>query len=195
MGHPLEVPEDRLPGRRALLKRGLFAGAVLLVAPRRLLAAVPVGSPAGPARALSFLNAHTGERLEATYFRAGEYQPDGLRAIDHVLRDHRTGEAKAVDRGLLDLLHTLRGELGTAEPFHVISGYRSPGTNARLAARSRGGVARHSLHMKGMAIDIQLPGVRLAVLREAALGMKAGGVGYYPDLGFVHLDVGRVRRW
>jgi uncharacterized protein YcbK (DUF882 family) len=189
MSRAAENADDRLHGRRDVLKWGLAAGAALLL-PRSVLASV-----ASPDRSLSFVNTHTGERLEATYFSAGSYDEDGLRAIDHILGDFRTGEVRPIDHGLLDLLHSLRGEIGTSEPFHVISGYRSPKTNASLVAHSHGGVARHSLHMKGLAIDIRVPGLRLATLCEAALDMRRGGVGYYPDLGFVHVDVGRVRRW
>jgi uncharacterized protein YcbK (DUF882 family) len=111
-----------------------------------------------------------------------------------VLRDHRTDEVAEMDPRLLDLLFNLQGKLGASTPFHVISGYRSPRSNAMLVAKG-GGVAKKSLHMQGKAIDIRLPGRELADLRKAALGLKAGGVGYYPKSDFVHVDVGRVRHW
>jgi uncharacterized protein YcbK (DUF882 family) len=114
--------------------------------------------------------------------------------INHILRDHRTGEIKPIDPDLLDLLHALRTRLGTQRPFHVISGYRSPCTNEQLRSRSRG-VARKSMHLFGKAVDIRIPGHDLADLRQAALAEQAGGVGYYPRPGFVHVDVGRVRFW
>lgn len=193
MGIPDVQPPAADPspvGRRSVLRLGLAAGASLLL-PRAVSAAV---SPAAD-RMLSFVNVHTGERIEARFWSAGNYDPAALAAIDHLLRDHRTGEVKAVDRDLLGLLVDLRRELGTEEPFHVISGYRSPRTNAMLVARSGGGVARHSLHLEARAIDVRLPGVRLGTLREAALDLRRGGVGFYPDLGFVHVDTGRVRRW
>jgi uncharacterized protein YcbK (DUF882 family) len=149
---------------------------------------------AGDPRSLGFLNIHTGERLSAVYWADGGYLPDALAEIDQLLRDYRTGEVKPIDRNLLDLLHLLRSKLDSSAPFHVISGYRSPTTNKMLAKRS-GGVARKSLHMRGMAIDMNLPGRDLAALHRAARSLQLGGVGYYPKPGFVHLDVGRVRYW
>jgi uncharacterized protein YcbK (DUF882 family) len=110
------------------------------------------------------------------------------------LRDHRTGEAAQIDRRLLDLLHNLVTALNAAEPIQIISGFRSAQTNALLASASSG-VARKSLHMQGKAVDIRIPGVRLAVLREAAMSLRGGGVGFYPQSRFVHVDVGRVRYW
>jgi len=117
-----------------------------------------------------------------------------LREVARVLRDHRTGIEGAIDPKLLDLLHALRAVLGTSRAFQVISGYRSPATNQMLAASSRG-VARDSLHTRGMAIDIRIPGVALEHLRDAAMRLKGGGVGYYAQSNFVHVDVGRVRSW
>jgi uncharacterized protein YcbK (DUF882 family) len=158
---------------------------------------------AAPAAALTFENAprrlgfqctHTGERIETEYWADGRYLPDATAAIDHVLRDFRTGEVHPIDPSLLDLLYSLRSNLGSREPFHVISGYRSPKTNAALHAKSSG-VATKSLHMQGMAIDIRLPGCKIAELHRSALALQAGGVGYYPASDFVHVDVGRVRRW
>jgi uncharacterized protein YcbK (DUF882 family) len=150
-----------------------------------------------PERVLSFFNTHTGERLKATYCQGGEFQPDALRDVNYILRDFRANEIKPIDTRVLDLLHELGGTLETDQPFHIISGYRSAQTNAML--RERGGastgVAAHSLHMEGQAIDIRVPGVKLDQLREAARSLKIGGVGFYPDLNFVHVDVGRVRYW
>jgi len=147
-----------------------------------------------PRRKLNFLNLHTGERAQVFYWADGKYQREALRRINIVLRDHRTDDVAAMDRRLLDLLYVLQRKLGSAEPFHVISGYRSPRSNAVLAASS-GGVAKKSLHMQGMAIDIRLPDRKLADVRQVALALGGGGVGYYPRSDFVHLDVGRVRRW
>ena len=147
-----------------------------------------------PARTLSFENLHTGEKLNLEYWAGGQYVPQALTSINYLLRDYRSGEVHPIRPDLLDLLHVLHGQLGSAKPFEVISGYRSPGTNAKLHQRSNG-VAAHSLHMDGMAIDIRLPDRQLADLHKAALAMRAGGVGYYPSLDFVHVDVGRVRRW
>jgi uncharacterized protein YcbK (DUF882 family) len=145
-------------------------------------------------RALSFDNLHTGEKLKIDYWVEGRYVPDALKDIDHLLRDFRNGKVHRIDPKLLDLLNHLHRKLGSNAPFEVISGYRSPATNAMLHARSRG-VATHSLHMKGMAIDIRVPDRNLKDLHETALAMRAGGVGYYTKLDFVHVDVGRVRHW
>lgn len=177
--------------RRRLLAGGLAAAAVVAWGGTAARAAVP---KAAAPRRLAFENLHTGEHLSATYWHGGRYDGDALAAIDRVLRDHRTGEVAPIDRRLLDLLHRLHAAMGSAAPFQVISGYRSPTTNAALAARS-GGVARKSFHMQGMAIDIRLPGRPLSRVRDAALRMKAGGVGYYEKSDFVHVDVGPVRWW
>lgn len=144
---------------------------------------------------LAFVNTHTGERLDVVYREGPLYLSDALAEIDRVLRDHRSGDVHEIDRDLLDQLTRLQRLLDVGKrPFHVISGYRSPKTNAMLAARS-GGVATRSLHLQGRAIDIRMPGVELPMLHRAALSMQAGGVGYYARSDFVHLDTGRVRRW
>lgn len=145
-------------------------------------------------RTLSLFNLHTGEKLRATYFESGEYVPDALEAMNHLLRDFRTGDIHPIAPSLLDLVTTLQSRVEATQTVHVISGYRSPFTNAALHERSRG-VATHSLHMKGQAMDIRIPGVELAHLRNAALDLQRGGVGYYPASDFVHVDIGRVRRW
>ncbi len=146
------------------------------------------------ARALAFVNTHTNERFNDAYWRAGSYVPDALAAINTVMRDHRTGEVYAMDPNLLDLLHRLHGLVEASAPFQIISGYRSPATNAALTERSSG-VATGSLHMQGKAIDIRIPGIALTHLRDTAIGMQAGGVGYYEESNFIHVDTGRVRRW
>lgn len=146
------------------------------------------------ARNLSFDNLHTGEKVKVDYWVEGDYIPGALAEIDRVLRDFRTGDVHPIEPKLLDLLALLRARLETAEPLSVISGYRSPKTNAALHEASSG-VASQSLHMKGMAIDIRVPGRALAAVHTTALDMRAGGVGYYPKSNFVHVDVGRVRKW
>ncbi|MDT3678244.1 MAG: DUF882 domain-containing protein [Burkholderiaceae bacterium] len=144
---------------------------------------------------LAFVNTHTGESLDVVYREGPRYLGDALAEIDRVLRDHRSGDVHEIDRALLDQLEQLRARLDVGKrPFHVISGYRSPRTNAMLAARSSG-VASQSLHLQGRAIDIRMPGVELTALHRAALSMQIGGVGYYARSDFVHLDTGRVRRW
>jgi uncharacterized protein YcbK (DUF882 family) len=176
------------------LKRRQFilgAGAVLAAAPfSASLAAVD----AKGVRSLSFDNLHTGESLAVDYWTDGRYVPDALQTINHLLRDYRNGEVHPIEPKLLDLLAALRANLDTSKPFEVISGYRSPATNAMLHAE-HSGVAAKSLHMQGMAIDIRVPGRALGVLHDTALAMRAGGVGYYPQENFVHVDIGRIRKW
>ncbi|HEX5380390.1 MAG TPA: DUF882 domain-containing protein [Phenylobacterium sp.] len=147
-----------------------------------------------PARSLSLLNLHTGEKLSATYWEGGAYVSDALQALNHLLRDFRTGESHTMAPQLLDLVNLLGRKLETRQTVQIISGYRSPQTNAALHERSSG-VATRSLHMQGQAMDIRIPGVELSRVRDAALDMKLGGVGYYPGSDFVHVDIGRVRRW
>ncbi|VTU16762.1 Peptidase M15 [Variovorax sp. RA8] len=156
----------------------------------------PVQAKAAPAapRALRFDNLHTGEKLAVEYFQGQRYDPGALAAINHALRDFRTGDVGEIAPELLDLLHALVTLTGSERAVQVISGYRSPATNAALVERSSG-VATGSLHMRGQAIDIRLADVALPALRKAALGMRAGGVGYYPASNFVHVDCGRVRAW
>jgi uncharacterized protein YcbK (DUF882 family) len=166
----------------------MAAGLPVVAAPR-----TAQGRPAGP-RALKFLHTHTGEKLAVEYFGGGAYLPDALASVNHFLRDFRTGEVHAIDPGLLDLLFDLVDLTRPARPFEVISGFRSPATNAMLRQRSEG-VAAGSLHMVGQAIDIRLADVALSALRRAALSVRRGGVGYYPVSNFVHLDTGRVRTW
>jgi len=145
-------------------------------------------------RQLGFNNLHTGERLSVAYFSDGTYRPNALADINVILRDWRTGDIKEIDVQLLDVLWELQQRLGSTKPYDVISGYRSPKTNAILASTSSG-VAKRSLHMEGMAIDIALPDKKLSVVRQTAMDMQRGGVGYYPKSGFVHVDVGKVRFW
>ncbi len=149
---------------------------------------------AGATRALSFDNLHTSEKLVVEYFERGSYRPDAVAAVNHLLRDFRTGDVGTMDTALLDLLHRLAALTSSKRAFQVISGYRSPRTNEALHRRSNG-VASGSLHMRGQAIDIRLPDVPLATLRDAALALRSGGVGYYAASNFVHVDTGRVRSW
>ncbi|MBK7529896.1 MAG: DUF882 domain-containing protein [Piscinibacter sp.] len=160
------------------------------------LAALPLAARArsNEPRVLAFNHLHTGERLELEYFSAGAYVPDALGAVNHLLRDFRTGDVGTIDPALLDLLHALRERTGTHRPFQIISGYRSPATNQMLHDRSRG-VATKSLHMSGQAIDIRLADVPLVRLRDTALSLRVGGVGFYPGSDFVHVDTGRGRAW
>ena len=139
-------------------------------------------------------NLHTGDKLNAVYFEKGRYVPDALAEAMRVLRDWRNGQEHVMDPRLFDVLHHLGGKLDTSAPFQIISGYRSPKTNAMMHERSAG-VASHSQHVLGRALDIRVDGVQLAHLHNAAMSLKAGGVGFYPVSNFVHVDVGPVRAW
>lgn len=201
--------------RRSFLKFGA-AAAALVMAPR--IASANIAPDAGPApradeaadpapiasmkdaadsppeRTLSLYNARTGESWNRVYWCDGDYVPEALDEINYLLRDHRTNEIRAIDPRLLDLLNELNGKLESRGPFIVVSGYRSPETNAILRRRSRR-IARNSLHMEGMAVDIRTQDRSSRQLARAALSLQAGGVGYYPRRNFVHVDTGKVRRW
>ena len=173
--------------RRLFLRSAGMAVAGAWLAPDTLLAAPGE-------RGLSFVHTHTAEALSLTYADPVGYLPSALERVNQFLRDFRTEEVHPIDPALLDLLHAVVATTGTSEPFHVISGYRSPRTNAMLRTRSES-VAKASLHMQGRAIDVRLPDVRLSRLRAAAVDLRLGGVGYYPGSDFVHVDTGRVRTW
>ncbi len=145
-------------------------------------------------RVLSFENVHTGEWLQVAYWANEQYIPEALTAVNQILRDYRTGDVHTINPALLDYLHEMQLGLETKKPFQVISGYRSPKTNAMLHANSDG-VAAKSLHMAGKAIDVRCSGVELQYVQRLALSLSVGGVGYYPRSNFVHLDVGRARSW
>jgi uncharacterized protein YcbK (DUF882 family) len=176
-----------MSSRRRFLQTLGGAFAVGAVAPARVLA-----SP-GEERRLSFLHTHTRETLTVPYFADGQYLAAGLSRLDAFLRDHRTGEQHPIDPALFDILNDLRLATGAKAPFQVISAYRSPRTNETL--RRGGGVASRSLHLEGRAIDVRLSDVRTSTLRDAALELARGGVGYYRASDFVHVDTGRIRRW
>jgi len=144
---------------------------------------------------LRLFHTHTGERLDIVYRRGEQYVPEALTRLDEYLRDHRTGDIHHYDPRVFDLLHDLTAKLGEPQSeIDVVGGYRSPWSNEFLRTHGHG-VALHSLHMEAMAIDIRIPGVKTARLRDAALELHRGGVGYYAQSDFVHVDVGRVRRW
>ncbi len=184
---------ETAPGhlRRRWLQRSLALGGAALLP----LAPSPVQASLAGARDIAMSHLHTRERI-ATVFAIGDrFVPEALGSLDHFLRDHYNGEVGRMDPQLYELLQQVRRELGSQQPFEIISGYRSPATNERLRTTRGGGVARRSLHLDGRAIDVRLPGVTLADLRDAALSVKRGGVGYYPGENFVHVDTGPVRRW
>jgi len=187
----LKTPAFDIPGRRRFLR---LAAAALALPVLSRLPALTAAEPLPPDRDLAFYNTHTGESAVLEYCRAGSLVLPSLEKINHILRDHRTGETREIDVRLLDLLHALARRTSAEGAFHVISGYRSPQTNAFLRTHSRG-VAARSLHLVGQAIDIRLPGFRLRDLYRAAVALRGGGVGFYPDSDFIHIDVGRVRTW
>jgi uncharacterized protein YcbK (DUF882 family) len=194
----MNLRDAKLP-RRQLLMAGLLGTATAMVpvgarAAQRILERANFIMRPVPTRELSFYNVHTGEALRTTYFDRGEYVPGALAEVNYFFRDFRSNQVRTIDPLLLDLLHRIHLALDTSQPFNLISGYRSPETNAWLAAMSEG-VARHSLHMYGMASDINVQGRSLALVQIVAISMRGGGVGYYPRSDFVHVDTGRVRRW
>ncbi len=186
---PLPPPTD--PGRvsRRVCLRVLGAAcAGALATPIESLAA------GVSTRSLAFVHTHTNEALSITYKIGGEYVSTALSELQRYMRDHYTGAQHPIEPALYDLLHAIATKANGAPLFHVISAYRSPETNARLRGLS-GGVASHSLHMDGKAIDIRVPGLELSTLRDHALALRRGGVGFYPASNFVHVDTGRVRAW
>ncbi|MEM8743005.1 MAG: DUF882 domain-containing protein [Pseudomonadota bacterium] len=147
-------------------------------------------------RSLTFYNIHTKETVTITYKRDGEFVPEGMKEINHIMRDWRRNESTKMDPELIDMIWEIYREVGSEKPIHLISGYRSRKTNERLRRR-RGGQARKSQHILGKAADIHFPDVDVKRLRNSALVREIGGVGYYPKSGipFVHVDTGRVRHW
>ena len=157
-------------------------------------AAAATSAPEGEYR-LRLYHTHTGERIDLVYRKGDIYLPDAIDHLDRFLRDHRTGAIYRFDPRLFDLLHDLTTSIGHPESeIDIVCGYRSPWSNEFLR-HNTSGVASHSLHMQGEAIDIRIPGIRTSKLRDVALGLHQGGVGYYPSSEFVHVDVGRIRRW
>lgn len=175
--------------RRSFLTLGLGAAAAALV-----INPVEAAVRAMPERGLHLYNIHTGETLKTVYWSQGRYQPKSLVQVNRFLRDHRSGEVTQIDPHLLDLMVAMHKKFGNKGAIHIISGYRSPTTNAMLVANTDG-VAHNSLHMAGKAVDIRIPGQSTKVVGRAAKSLKAGGVGTYPSSNFVHIDTGRVRYW
>jgi uncharacterized protein YcbK (DUF882 family) len=154
------------------------------------------GTLASEARELSFYHTHTGKNLTVVYWEDGRYVDESLDEVNQFLSDFRTGDATVMDRELLDLIYDVRDSLGGEGTYQIISAYRSPKTNEMLRNRSASsGVAKKSQHLLGKAIDVRLAGVPTAELRDAAIRLQRGGVGYYEASDFVHMDTGRVRRW
>jgi len=185
-----EAAEAYRADRRGFLRHGLlFTAALGFWMP-------PLAQAAAPAvgREMAFTNAHTGEKFKGEYWYEGKYLPDAFSEIKTIMRDYRTNDKYPIDPRLIDVLFVLQRRMKNFTPFEIFSGYRSPVTNAMLR-RASDGVARGSLHMQGQAADINQPGTRLSSLRKSAVGLKAGGVGFYPTSDFLHVDTGRVRIW
>ncbi|MEN8258756.1 MAG: DUF882 domain-containing protein [Thermodesulfobacteriota bacterium] len=183
--------ERRQVDRRRFLKLGAFTTVTSLFKHPLVARASQIILPS---RDISLFNTHTGEKLSVEYFTGGEYTAEALQEINYILRDFRTGQIKAIDPHLLNLLHAITNKIKPGSQVHIISGYRSPATNLSLTKKS-GAVAKHSLHMDGKAIDFRIPGCDLSALRQVAWGMQSGGVGYYAKSNFVHVDTGLVRCW
>ncbi len=175
------------------LSRRYFLGAAAAASLTSPLGAF-AATPGEAERWLAFRHIHTGQRIKALYWADGDYIAESLGELDSFLADFRTGDIHPIDVDLLNLLHRLQRKLDTDRPFHVISAYRSPATNAALLAAGRG-VRKNSLHMRGMAIDVRLPGRDTGALWHAAITERRGGTGFYPKYDFVHLDVGPHWHW
>ena len=178
--------------RQFLSQAGLLTMA--LSSPSVLAAKSSLVLPQDPVRTLKLKNLHTGQSTVATYWENGEYLVDGLADIFYLMRDHRSNKVAAMDLELLNNVFRIQQTLQTNKEIYLISGYRSPETNAQLRRVSEG-VARHSFHMQGRALDFRIPGINNAYLHKASLVQNDGGVGYYPKSGFIHLDTGRKRHW
>lgn len=172
--------------RRRLLGAAVAATATAVIAPTRAISFAP--------RSVKLYNIHTGEWLRTVYWADGHYIREAVQDINWILRDHWTDEIRPMNAGVLDIMDMLRSRLDSSEPFLVVCGYRSPETNRKLSMHTSG-VAKNSYHIKGMALDLRTEGRSVQQLRNAALSLGAGGVGYYPRSDFVHVDCGPVRRW
>lgn len=191
--HPLPTPTQSLHRRAFLRRAGMLCGAAAAMTTLPAFASIASGAAARP-RELRFVHTHTGESLTACYFDGASYDIACLRNVNHLLRDFRTGDVHDIDLALLDILYDLQALADRDAPFEIISGYRSPATNSMLHNKSNG-VATHSQHMLGKAIDIRLPGYSTRKLGEHARSLARGGVGVYAASDFVHVDTGRVRFW
>lgn len=177
--------------RRELVKLGLLTVTACLLS---FDVSAQVEDAAARERWLSLFSPHTEERFEGIYWSNGHYITSAIDRINYIFRDHYNGAVTQIDRNLIELLSLLQARLSGEDPLHIISGYRTKKTNAYLR-RHRKGVAKNSLHITGQAADVRLANRRLKELRDAAYVLKGGGVGYYPESNFVHIDVGRIRFW
>ena len=177
--------------RRKFIRMGLITAAAAVLPGNALASAF---EPVSGIRELHFYNVATHEDLKVIYWKEGWYIPEALAEINHIFRDFRTGKVKAINKELLDLLFNVRKSIDVDKPFHIISGYRSPGSNAILRKQNKS-AAKNSLHMYGKAVDIRVPGFSLRTLRREAMKLEKGGVGYYPRARSIHVDIGEVRYW
>jgi uncharacterized protein YcbK (DUF882 family) len=178
-----------------LFRKSIVTAALALFAATGLGASAADTPASEPAYRLHLYHLHTGESIDIVYRVGDHYIPQAVAQLDHFLRDHRTGDVKDYDVKEFDLLHDLMARLGHPDGvIDIVCGYRTPWSNNYLREHGHG-VALHSQHMEAKAIDIRVPGVPTAEVRDAALSMQRGGVGYYAQSDFVHVDVGRVRRW
>lgn len=182
------------PDPKPTVSRRRFMWQASCVCTVAVSAARPAVASMSEVRSIDLLHTHTGERLSTDYWKAGQYVPESLDRVNHLLRDFRTNDLHVIDPTLLDILYQLQLMADRSGPFQVISGYRSPATNEMLRSRSDG-VAQHSMHLVGRAIDIRLPGFSTRRLGEHARTLARGGVGFYAASDFVHVDTGRVRFW
>lgn len=189
-GCPTEPPHGRT-ARRRFLKWAVYGGLGLLLPG---LSQNPAAADLSCTAPLTLHHARTGETLRIGHAGPGGYSKTVLADVSRLMRDTRTGAVKAIDPGLLDYLSKVQAILNVPDPFYITSGYRSRGTNDRLR-RTGKGAAPNSYHLKGQAVDLWIPGIAIATLRQAALKARGGGVGYYPERHFVHLDVGPYRHW
>ncbi|ADM98954.1 DUF882 domain-containing protein [Dickeya dadantii] len=174
--------------RKWLALGGAALGIALL--PGQSLASLSTARP----RILTLNNINTGERLKVEFFDGRRYNKDELSRLNHFFRDYRANKVKTIDPALFDQLYRLQVMLGSTKPVQLISGYRSYSTNEDLRSHSKG-VAKQSYHTQGKAMDFHIEGIQLANIRKAAMKMRAGGVGYYPQSNFVHIDTGAIRTW
>ncbi|WP_394212963.1 DUF882 domain-containing protein [Enterovibrio calviensis] len=175
-------------------RRFLLGGAACIVAASLPKTAFALPLASGEPRELAMTSINTGEHLNVCYFNGQKYLEDELKLLNNLCRDHRRNVSTDMDKKLYDQLTAIYQQVGAKNPITMISGYRSPATNEMLR-KNGGGQAKKSYHMTGQALDFYIEGVPLADIRNAARSLKAGGVGYYPNSGFVHIDTGPVRTW
>lgn len=189
MNFRLNAAQDKGLSRRSFFILGA-AAATSAVIPTPVQAALRMFQD----RSLTLYNTHTGEHLSEVYWSRGKYLAEGMRRVSKLLRDHRSGDTHPIDPAVLDLIAAVQHKCDAHGPIHIISGYRSPATNAWLSAHTDG-VACNSMHIKGKAVDIRLPGKSVHHVGRVAMALHGGGVGIYPASDFVHIDSGRVRHW